>query len=457
MSDFDLLVRSGTVVTSQGTCEADLGVSGETISALAPNLPGTGKAVIDAHGLHIFPGVIDAHVHFNEPGRAHWEGFETGSRALAAGGGTLFFDMPLNAHPPTLDADSFRLKLAAAERSSLVDFAFWGGLVPQNLDRLAELADCGVVGFKAFMSDSGIEAFPRADDCTLREGMKRASKLRLPVAVHAESETMTHELAQERIAQGLTSIRDYLASRPVEAELEAIRRAIDLAGETGCALHVVHVSSGSGVRLIAEARRAGANVSCETCPHYLVLTQDDLEQLGAIAKCAPPLRPSAEQQQLWQHLIAGDITTVGSDHSPSPPEMKSGSNFFQVWGGISGAQHTLPLLLTEAHVNRNVALALVASLLSDRVAERFRLPATKGRLAVGADADFALVNLGQAFEVKKQDLRYRHAHSPYVGRVLRGKVVRTVLRGRTVFKDGAIAAASAGCLVRPVLVPDKSV
>jgi allantoinase len=272
MSDFDSIIRGGTVVTPQGVLEADIGVAGGAIAAVASGLSGSAPEEIDARGLHVFPGVIDAHVHFNEPGRAHWEGLETGSRALAAGGGTLFFDMPLNAHPPTIDAASFRLKLAAAERSSLVDFAFWGGLVPNNLGHLAQLAECGVVGFKAFMCPSGIDDFPWVDDCTLREGMKRSAELGLPVAVHAESEPLTRRLTQERLAAGRTSIRDYLDSRPVAAELDAIGRALELAGETGCSLHVVHVTCGEGIRLISEAQRRGLDVSGETCPHYLALT-----------------------------------------------------------------------------------------------------------------------------------------------------------------------------------------
>jgi allantoinase len=449
MSEFDLILRGGSVVTATGVLRADIGLSGEAITALAPELAGASREVINADGLHVFPGVIDAHVHFNEPGRAEWEGFKTGSRALAAGGGTLFFDMPLNAHPPTLDWESFRLKVAAAEQRSLIDFALWGGLVPTNVDRLAELAECGVIGFKAFMADSGIEDFACVEDRTLREGMKRAAQLRLPVAVHAESDTMTRQLAEERIAKGQTSVRDYLASRPFAAELDAIRRALDLAGETGCALHIVHVSCGEGIQLILDARSRGVNVSCETCPHYLVLTEDDVIKIGALAKCAPPLRPAREQEKLWQHLVAGDVTTVGSDHSPSPPEMKQGTNFFKVWGGISGGQHTLPLLLTEGHTNRGVVLPLIAALLSQNVAQRFKLPRNKGQITVGADADLALVDLRQALEVKASDLLYRHAQSPYVGRMLRGKVVRTILRGRTVFQDGKIVAKPSGRLVKP--------
>ena len=450
MGDFDLIVRGGTVVTPEGLVKADLGVAGEQIRALGPELEGAGREVVNAVGLHIFPGVIDAHVHFNEPGRAHWEGFETGSHAVAAGGATLFFDMPLNAHPPTIDAKSFQLKLAAAEKKSVVDFAFWGGLVPQNLDKLAELAECGVIGFKAFMANSGIDDFPCVDDRVLSEGMKRAAQLRLPVAVHAESEAMTHQLTQERLARGRTTIRDYLASRPIAAEVDAIRRALDLAGETGCALHLVHVSCGEGVQLIAEARRRGADVSCETCPHYLALTAADVEKLGPIAKCAPPLRSAKEQENLWKQVIAGELTTVGSDHSPSPPDMKHNANFFKVWGGISGAQHALSILLTEAHHKRAVPLTLISGLLSGNVAKRFNLPETKGRIAVGADADFALVNLGRSFDVQEDELFYRHPDTPYLDRRLRGRVVRTMLRGRTVFNDCDIVAHPPGRLIRPV-------
>ncbi len=453
MSAFEVIVRDGMVVTPTGVLHADLGVVGGNITALAPELAGGGREEIEARGRHIFPGVIDGHVHFNEPGRADWEGLHSGSRALAAGGATLLFVMPLNAHPPSTEAASFRLKLAAAESQSLVDFAFWGGLVPGNVERLGELADCGVVGFKAFMANSGMDDFACVDDGTLRAGMKRAATLGLPVAVHAESETITQQLAQERIRSGRTSIRAYRESRPVAAELDAIRRALELAGETGCALHVVHVSCGAGIRLIAEARRAGLNVSCETCPHYLTLTADDVEQLGATAKCAPPLRSAREQEELWGELLAGQVDTVGSDHSPAPPELKRSANFFEVWGGISGGQHTLPLLLTEGHGKRRGELPLLASLVTDRVARRFRLPTTLGTIALGAEANLVLVDLDRSFTVKTEDLLYRHAQTPYLGRALRGQVERTLLRGVTVFRDGSALRKSMGRFVRPELHP----
>src|SRR5436190_4863254 len=332
---YDLIIRNGTLVTPTTLTQADISIAGERIAEVAPAIEGAARQEIDASGLHVFPGVVDAHVHFNEPGRTEWEGFATGTSALAAGGTTTFFDMPLNAHPPTLDAASFDLKLAAAQASSLVDFGLWGGLVPDNIERLDELAERGVIGFKAFMSNSGINDFQASDDLTLYEGMARAAKLGCIVAVHAENDAITSLLARRAVASGQTSVRDYLNSRPVVAELEAIERAVLFAEETGCSLHIVHVSSGRGVDLVAQARARGVDVTCETCPHYLVLTDEDVEQLGAVAKCAPPLRSKVEQQKLWKEVLAGNVLTIGSDHSPAPPDMKTSSNFFKVWGGIS--------------------------------------------------------------------------------------------------------------------------
>src|SRR5438046_1950209 len=247
MSDFDLLVRS----------EQDIGISEGKIVAIGANLRGTAREEIGATRMAIFPGVIDAHVHFNEPGRTDWEGWETGSRAAAAGGTTTVFEMPLNAHPPTTNRESFELKRIAAEASSHVDFGLWGGLVPGNLSDLEPLRDCGVVGLKAFMCNSGISDFPHVDLPTLRAGMKRAAELDLLVAVHAESEEITSALTGAARAAERKEVRDFLDSRPIAAELEAIRIAIDLAAETGCRLHIVHVSCGSGVALVAEARGRG--------------------------------------------------------------------------------------------------------------------------------------------------------------------------------------------------------
>ena len=456
MSLYDLIVRNGALVTPSGVDRADLAVAGGRIVEVASEMMGTSREELDAAGLHVFPGLIDAHVHFNEPGRAGWEGFATGTRALAAGGATAYVDMPLNAHPPTLDAESFRLKHEAARASSLVDFALWGGLVPGNLVFFDELAALGVAGFKAFMSNSGIDDFPAADDLTLYEGMACAARLGLPVAVHAENDTITGELARRAVARGQTSARDYLASRPVAAELEAIARAITFAEATLCRLHVVHVSTGRGVALVAAARARGVDVSCETCPHYLVLTEDDLEELGAVAKCAPPLRARVEVEALWRALFDGSLPMVASDHSPAPASLKGGADFFKIWGGISGCQSTLHLLLTEGHERRALPLETIARITSGYVADRFGLAPAKGSLSAGADADLALVDLGHSAVLREEDLRYRHRHSPYVGRTLRGRVVRTLVRGTTVYHDGKVVSPPIGCLLAPVPTISRS-
>jgi allantoinase len=444
----DLIVRGGAVVTPAGVRVADVGVAGGRIAAVEDHLDAGAAEEVDARGLHVLPGGLDPHVHFNEPGRAHWEGLRTGSRALAAGGVTAFFDMPLNSTPPTIDARGFDLKLVAARAASLVDFGLWGGLVPGNLDRLEELADRGVVAVKAFMANSGIEDFPAVDDLTLYEGMARCAQLGLMVAVHAESDRITAGLAARAAAEGRTGARDFMASRPVVAELEAIGRAIVLAEETGCALHVVHVSSGRGVALVAEARRRGVDVSCETCPHYLVLGEEDVEALGAVAKCAPPVRGGAERERLWEQLRGGALPMVTSDHSPSAPELKDTGDFLSAWGGIAGCQTTLPVMLTEGHHERAVALETLVRVLSTAAAQRFAVPG-KGRLEAGADADLALIDLAADHVLRADDLHYRHRASAWVGRRLRARVVRTVLRGETVFADGRIVGPPRGRLLTP--------
>jgi allantoinase len=442
---YDLVIRGGTLVTPAGVATGDLGVGEGMIREIAHELAG-GHDEIDARGFLVVPGAVDAHVHLNDPGRADWEGIATGTAALAAGGSTTAIDMPLNAHPPTVDAAAFDLKAARIASSAHVDIALWGGLVPGNVGRLSELAERGVVGFKAFMCSSGIDDFAAADDTTLLDGMGEAARLGLPVAVHAESDTLTSTLAARAVSEGRTTMRDFLASRPVEAELEAIERALALAEETGCSLHVVHVSSGRGVALVAEARARGLDVTCESCPHYLVLTDEDAERLGAVAKCAPPLRPREEGEALWSALADRQLPMIASDHSPSPPELKQSENAFEAWGGIAGAQTLLALALDEGE-RRGIPLETLVAAVASFPARRFALP-RKGALEVGADADIALVRPDTRWTLTAEHLRSRHPLSPFIGREFRHRVVRTLLRGRTVQADGQIVAEPGGKLVR---------
>jgi allantoinase len=447
--NFGLVIRGGQVVAGGAPTALDVGVVDGRIVALEPELTGDGAEVLDATGLLVLPGAVDAHVHLNDPGRADWEGFATGTAALAAGGTTTAIDMPLNAIPPTVDGAAFAAKVDAARGVARIDVALWGGLVPGPLDRLDELADAGVVGFKAFMSASGVAEFVAADDLTLLEGMARAAKLGLPVAVHAESDVLTSRLAARARAAGRTGVRDYLASRPVVAEVEAIERAILFAAETGCALHVVHVSSGRGVARVAEARARGVDVTCETCPHYLVLDTEDAERLGAAAKCAPPLRPAAVVEELWARLLGGDIDLVATDHSPSPSVLKeTGADHFATWGGIPGAQTLVALLYDSGVVARGLEVVRLATLIAGAPAARFGLAPVKGALAVGADADLLLLDPAREWTITREDLLDRHRLSPFAGRTLRGRVVRTLLRGTTIARDGALVGEPIGRVLR---------
>jgi len=438
----ELIVHGGTVITAQGTVLADIAVDEGRITAIAPELNSAARE-IDARGLTVLPGLIDIHVHFNEPGRTNWEGAATGSCALAAGGGTVFFDMPLNSSPCTVGPEEFDQKRAALELSSITDFGLWGGIIPGNRSALAELAARGVIGFKAFMADSGLPEFPRCDDRTLAEGMREAARLQLPVAVHAEDHELVSALASSAIAAGRTGIRHFLDSRPVKAELMAIQRASQLAAETGVKLHIVHVSSGSGIAAALEARTRGVDISIETCPHYLFFTEEDVEQIGAMAKCAPPLRNTGERDALWNALIHNQVDAVASDHSPAPPEMKRDTDFFRVWGGIAGVQSTLAVLLTAGHQDRGLTLSRIAEMTAAWPAQRFGL-AHKGGIAVGNDADLVLVNLSQPYKLQESGLLQRHKMSPYIGKSFYGVVRQTLLRGQPIFAEGQIVAASNG-------------
>jgi len=405
-----VIIRGGTVVTTRGVGKADIAIAGDQITAVGLNLADDGVE-IDASGLHVFPGGIDSHVHFNEPGRTEWEDIAHGSAALAAGGYTSFIDMPLNSLPVTTDVAAFDVKLEAMKRSSKVDFGLWGGLVPGNLNQIEGLVERGVMGFKAFMCPSGIDEFPACDKQTLREGMMRIAELGSILLVHAEDQT---ELREPR---GRTA-RDFVASRPARAELAAITVAIETAGATGCRLHIVHVSTALGADLIEATARLGADVSGETCTHYLLYEDADMERMGGIAKCAPPFRKPADRERLWR------MPMVVSDHSPSTLDLKQGDDFRKIWGGISGCQSTRQLLLAKERLD----LPTFATVTSTNIAKRFGLM-SKGDIAPGFDADLWIVDLDWEDVVRRDDLLYRNPFSVHEGQKIRGRTVKTLVRG----------------------------
>jgi allantoinase len=395
-----VIVRGGTVVTAGGVEVADVAIEDGVITEIGRDLSADGEE-IDAAGLHVFPGGIDSHVHFNEPGRTEWEDIAHGSAALLAGGYTCFIDMPLNNLPVTTTVEAFDLKLAAMERSAKVDYGLWGGLVPGNLDQLEPLVKRGVMGFKAFMCPSGIDEFPACDERTLREGMKRIGELDSILLVHAEDPRELRE------PQG-PSAADFIESRPVEAEVSAIQKAIDWAAEADCRLHIVHVSTVAGAELIV---RSTHSVSGETCPHYMLYVDRDMARIGGSAKCAPPFRQ--ESMPI--------LPIVVSDHSPSTPDLKEGDDFRKIWGGISSCQSTRQLLLALEGFD----IRLIPAVTSTNVARRFRI-ANKGEIAPGYDADLWVADLTHEDVVRREDLLYKNPFSAHEGQRIRGRTVKTI-------------------------------
>ncbi len=441
MAAADLIIHNARVIADDRAFTGGVAIAAGLITAV---FEGTSDAVaaetLDAGGLTLMPGLVDAHVHFSEPGRGHWEGFATGSRAAAAGGITTFVEMPLNAHPPTINAEALRLKQAAA-RVSITDYALWGGFVDDNRADLASLRAGGVVGFKAFMCTA--TDFPRIDAALMREGMRAIAGLSAFLALHAEDDAMTAALTATLRASGRTDRAAWGEARPIAAELAAIDTALALAAETGARLHVVHVSSAAGIDRISAAKAKGVAVTAETCPHYLFFDDSDLTRIGPLAKCAPPLRSAGEREALWERVLDGAVDVIASDHSPCLIEEKTAGNddIFKAWGGISGLQSTLPVLLTEG-AKRGLSLAAIARMTAANPARLFGLAPRKGAIAVGADADLVLVDPDKGFELAESDLFYRNPHSAYVGAAFTGAVIRTLSRGETIFADGAITATS---------------
>ncbi|GLX70733.1 allantoinase [Paenibacillus glycanilyticus] len=461
---FDRMIRNGKVVLPGGTYKRDIGIIDGKIAAISPSLADSAAdEVLDAEGQYVLPGMIDIHVHFNEPNFGHWEGFATGSAALAAGGCTTYVDMPLNGNPPTVTPEALALKGNLAVGNSSVDYAFWGGLVPGKLDQLEKMAALGVRGFKAFMSNPGGEGegrFREVDDLTLYEGMQRIAALGGFVALHAESDAITSQLAERAIREGRTDARAFVASRPVIAELEAVNKAILFSEQTGCEVHFVHISSTQAIELIDQAKKRGVKVTVETCPHYLVLTDEDMANIGPAAKCAPPLRSAEQQDGLWRLIAEGKLDVIASDHSPCPPELKFSEEltFFEAWGGIAGAQNSLELVFDEGYIKRHIPLHQLVELLSAGPAKRFGLYPQKGAIAEGADADLVFVDASHSYTLTEEHLQQRHKISPYLGREFACKVTTTLVRGLTVYTEeqGVHPASQGQLLLKSVNAPQQT-
>ncbi|MFL6560226.1 MAG: allantoinase AllB, partial [Bacillus sp. (in: firmicutes)] len=437
----ELWVKNGLVFTEEGFREVNIRIIDERIDALVKNelepLKKETDTMIDASGCLVVPGFIDAHVHFNDPGRTDWEGIETGSRAAAIGGTTTIFDMPLNSAPSVINVTNLLNKKEYLTSMSHVDYALWGGLTDTNLANRGELSQMseGIIAWKAFMSESGIEDFRFVSPDGMKQAMQAAAEHKKIIALHAEwNEEINKFTALYKNRPGLNERKAFLASRPVSAEEKAVSFALELAAKYGTALHFVHISSAKVIKLIEQAKKSGVNVTVETCPHYLIFDEDDFLKSGAILKCAPPLRPREEVEGLWDCIQRGWIDTIGSDHSPCLYSMKATDSIWDAWGGIQGVQFTWLALLDEA-LKRKISLKQILPLGTSNVADRFGIADRKGRIRAGLEADLVLIRLDESTLADKQSLAFRNAYSPYENKKFLLKVKKTILRGKVIYDD----------------------
>ncbi len=421
------------------------------MDVLAPAEAPPDLLVIDAGDHLVMPGVVDSHVHVNEPGRTEWEGFTTATRAAVAGGVTTLVDMPLNSIPATTSVAALEAKREAARGRVRVDVGFWGGVVPGNSGELAALHEAGVLGFKAFLAPSGVDEFPHVGEAELRPAMRELARLGAVLLVHAEDPSVLDRAEPVWKAPGASdrSYRTYLASRPPEAETAAIELVLRLCRELGTRVHVVHLATGAALPALAAARAEGLPVTVETCPHYLTFAAEEIADGATAWKCAPPIREAAEREALWRALGRGEIDLVASDHSPAPPALKGldSGDFRRAWGGIASLQLALPAVWTAARERGHRPEALVPWMCTGP-ARLAGLVGRKGAIAPGYDADLVVWDPEASFEVRPEDLHHRHPVTPYAGRTLFGRVVRTFVRGVEVFRDGEIVGDPAGELLR---------
>ncbi|MFE2522246.1 allantoinase AllB [Streptomyces mirabilis] len=438
------MLRSTRVITPEGTSAATVAVAAGRITAVLAydaEVP-TGARLEDFGDDVLLPGLVDTHVHVNDPGRTEWEGFWTATRAAAAGGITTLVDMPLNSLPPTTTVDHLRTKQDVARSKAHIDVGFWGGALPDNVKHLRPLHDAGVFGFKAFLSPSGVDEFPELDQEQLARSLAEIAAFDGLLIVHAED---PHHLAAAP-HKGGRKYADFLASRPRDAEDTAIGNLIAQAERLHARVHVLHLSSSDALPLIADAKRAGVRITVETCPHYLTLTAEEVPDGASEFKCCPPIREAANQDLLWQALADGTIDCVVTDHSPSTADLKT-DDFATAWGGISGLQLSLSAVWTEAR-KRGHSLEDVVRWMSTRTARLVGLDSRKGAIAVGRDADFAVLAPDETFTVDPAALQHRNRVTAYAGRTLSGVVKSTWLRGERIVADGEFGAPGGELLTR---------
>ena len=437
---YDLVIRAKRAVTAIGERPVAVAITnGKIVALLDFNAKVDSDEDYEVLGV-LMPGVVDTHVHINEPGRTPWEGFATATRAAAAGGVTTVIDMPLNSIPPTVTPDALAIKKSVAETQCSVDVGFWGGSIPGNVSQLEPLLKAGVFGFKCFLLHSGVDEFPASSLDDLASALQVLAKHDGLMVVHAED-----SVAIQRSSKAASKkYSEFLASRPKGAENVAIAQLIEESRRTGARVHVLHLSSSDAIAMIASAQEDGVKISTETCPHYLSLNSDEIADGATQYKCCPPIRESANQDRLWQGLKSGIISMIVSDHSPCTPDLKlfEVGDFQAAWGGISSLQIGVPIIWTEGS-KRGISLFDLATWMSSRPAELVGLT-QKGAIDVGKDADMYLFDPDKTFIVDPLKLAHKNPVSPYAGKVLKGVVSKTWLRGKLVHDDGNFIGSPQG-------------